>query len=454
MAANEPSSLLLEIPLHIVAHILCQLDSISQLHDAVLSHSIFHAAFQDNTYSTIGSILTNRIPLDILPFALALLKSGRIAKRDTEAGLRLLRQLKTTILDPSIATSSILELSISDAAQISRDYEAVQFLIKDLVEETIPVLNERLEVNHPPDISAQERVRLNRAFFRYQLMCNLLCRRYDLQALDDKITETFFEAFSPWVNAQLACVYGYLERKVGEAFDDVAAHDVGYGELPVYWNEKDNAYLQEFLSCGLPFLGSVIRARSFDERIDLLDLSLFKARSWDCWPCAQLQKMDPDEEHPEIEIMVPTHTRRDDLSQLSQPLDEKHDAAGSGPSQTWLSSHFDNGFMYPMFDDEDRNLWECGYAFWDSNETGEMTRSWEEWKKIRALPRHFQRQFDWPWEEMLQSQKQRADIWLAGGGGYWPRDGFDFGKIQGLKEEDKERLLSRWRAQGGKSQDS
>jgi hypothetical protein len=207
------------------------------------------------------------------------------------------------------------------------------------------------------------------------------------------------------------------------------------------------------LCCGLPLLSSVIRACSFDERIRLLDLSRFEARSYDCWPSAQLRKMDPDEEDPEIELMVPTGDRRDDLCRLSQPSDGKYDAANSSPSRTWLSAHFKDGFMSPLFDEENRNLWECGYAFWDSTEMYDMARPWEEWDRIRALPPHFQKLYDWPWEEMLRSQDQRADIFLAGGGGFWPHDGLDFGRIWGLKEEDKERLLSRWRLQSEKSQE-
>ncbi|KAJ0324575.1 hypothetical protein COL922a_013674 [Colletotrichum nupharicola] len=68
-------------------------------------------------------------------------------------------------------------------------------------------------------------------------MCNLFCVPYDVgsRLVDEDITRYFFHPFSPWVNEQILCVYRYLERKVAEAYDDVAAHDVDWGKVPVEW---------------------------------------------------------------------------------------------------------------------------------------------------------------------------------------------------------------------------
>lgn len=212
--ATTGSRTLQQLPLHVVAGILVHLGSFQHLGCAILSHRVFLLAFQDNVRSITGGIITAQIPPEILPFAIALLESTYIDPGNYDAAETLLMNLNTAIINPSNAVPYLLRASVSQIFLMSKSYEAVESLRHGLVEELIPVLNKKLGLSHSRQISQHERFRLDRAFFRYQLMCSLFSRgKRPIHPTPHQI-DLFFHGFSPWVNEQLICVYAYLERKV------------------------------------------------------------------------------------------------------------------------------------------------------------------------------------------------------------------------------------------------
>jgi hypothetical protein len=274
----EELHLLKQIPLHVVATILAELDSIEQLGSVILAHRVFLVAFNDNRLHVTTSIIRNQIPASLLPFATALHESTKIDAGDYDAVRSLLTRLAEAIFNPPRAISSLVRFSISEAAIISKSYKAIGLLCQDFANISIPLLNNRLGLDHPQEILQQEKFRLGRAFYRYQLMCNLFCLGEE-EALSEEPSLQFFRIFSPWVNEQLICVYAYLEAKVckGEsvrlflllprldhyipAFDEIAAHDVEWGEMPIDWTPDAHyiPYVQEIVS--LP--GTVIYSGSY-----------------------------------------------------------------------------------------------------------------------------------------------------------------------------------------------
>ena len=131
------------------------------------------------------------------------------------------------------------------------------------------------------------------------------------------------------------------------------------------------------------------------------------------------------------------------LSLLEQPLDGGNDGIGSSAFNMWLSAHLRLPIYSTTFFDPDRNLWECGYVFWDHDEGHEVLQT--RCEELKADSQHFNRQYQWSTEDVLRSQSQRADIYLAGGGGYWPKDSIDFSRVNGLSEEEKEELIEQWK---------
>ncbi|KAJ4177747.1 hypothetical protein NW767_014896 [Fusarium falciforme] len=239
------------LPLHVISQILEHLGTIQQLGMTVLSHRVFYIAFRDNIHSVAGGILTRQAPEHLLPFAVTLRESEQIKPGDHEAISQFLPRFEAAVLDPAATLASLNKLSLSDYADLSRTYAAVESLRRGISKDTIHLVN-KFGIHQSPILSQSESFRLDRAFFRYQIMCNWFCPPDASSQQDEleELVEKYFSMFSPWVNEQLVCVYAYLERKVRETFDQLAAHDVEWGEMPIEWDEDANEspYIQWLVS--------------------------------------------------------------------------------------------------------------------------------------------------------------------------------------------------------------
>jgi hypothetical protein len=135
----------------------------------------------------------------------------------------------------------------------------VQYFTADLAQQAIPRFNSIFETTRPEAyISESEEPRILRAFYRFQLYCNIFGRK-TLDAakqappeISDRLRqpwpgkspedvqrelELFFWPWPPWANEQLACVFEYLETNLSVYFNDVASHDIEWGRRQVDWLE-------------------------------------------------------------------------------------------------------------------------------------------------------------------------------------------------------------------------
>ncbi|KAI8179426.1 hypothetical protein K4K54_008394 [Colletotrichum sp. SAR 10_86] len=460
------------VPLHVVAIILTHLPSIQQLGLAILSHRIFHDALKDNIHSVVRGIIANQIPDITLPFALALLGSTKLigdAEDDIDS---LLEDLTRGISEPRRAAAALIDLSLDDYAFLSKNHAAVESLRDGFARETIPAFVERFELEHGGHLNPQETFRLDRAFYRYQIMCNLYCGRKGSKrdlipyfGYNFRHRHPFFTEFSPWVNEQLICVYHYLENKVITAYDELAAHDVVWGELPVQWRrdpqelDRVQSYLtSELQLCnGLPFLVSVMNAKTYEQRLKLLDLLDFEMVDGDYQPFQQLCQTVVADDYYDQEMLFALNIVEDaELSQIYQagkldlvagPMDGPQDSLSSTPFRVWLATHWTDGIWSTNFNALDQGFWECGYVMWDVDELPEMRLRGRSSAIRREGPSTQRLGASWTDEDVQRSERQRADLWLAGADGYWPREGYDFSRITGLSEEKKQALVEKWKTE-------
>jgi hypothetical protein len=211
---------LLDVPLTIIAGILSQLDSIKSLGQAVFTHRVFHNTLRENQQTIIRSIISNQIPHDILPYAIAVVKSTDSYRlqfsfsADEEDIDDILQQLHTHLLDRNALEEALRALSLPECAFLSASYSAVNVLRNAYAKEIIPLFTTQFEIPLNPTLSPVEAFRIDRALLRHTLMCNLFTR-YDGAKLI-QAESIFFTKFSPWVNEQLFCVYTFMEHKVSE----------------------------------------------------------------------------------------------------------------------------------------------------------------------------------------------------------------------------------------------
>ncbi|OQV00125.1 hypothetical protein CLAIMM_05663 [Cladophialophora immunda] len=451
---SRESGLLLNLPLTVVANILGHLDTFEELRHAVLSNRIFHNALRENFHTTASKIITRHIPELTMPYALCLLETTHTVPEGETAVSRILQQLARRVGSQSETRSAVHTLSLPEYHFLERTYKAVHDLTALFKDKTIPRLTKCLGIQRSNKITTREQLRVERAFFRYQIMCTLFCRKEGSLALADQSDSQFFNEFSPWVNEQLICVYIFLERSVAEAFEDLAAHDVEWGELPVDWDEDadQSPPIQEMLTNGLPFLRAVAGSKSYEERITVMRLEDCVGIASDRWPSAlRYLAVNQDGDDDELLGCYDELTPRQEALHLAEryPLFEKgRDSSDLGPSITWLEAHWGQSLLTSVFNTDDWNLWLCGYVMWDFDDAS-MLYLRDKCDELRLQPRDQYRPRDaWEGKDIERSERQRTDIYFAGGRGYWPQYGPDFSKIRGLDVEKQGELTKKWRLQG------
>lgn len=213
---------LLRLPLHTVAHILSKCNTIQDLGPIILSHSIFRDAFQDNLHSVASTIIVRQVPDGTLPFLLALVGSQRPSLINPAAA----KQLLGLMASPCPVALPSLGLSKAEYAYMSSCCSSAKTIYRKMASELLPLQIQlasfRFKEHH--HATPQEKFRISRAVFRYQLMCNLFChrlcliRRKEFRPLfdDEELKRSFFSAFPPWVNEELMCVFVFLRRKVAQ----------------------------------------------------------------------------------------------------------------------------------------------------------------------------------------------------------------------------------------------
>lgn len=215
----------LRMPLHLLALVLSQLDSIPTLASAILAHSSFYAAFDEDRNRIARAVLVNQIPPEILDYAVPtyLASSGKIDRSDLRSISKFLTRQFSGVLPARLrwpcelaAERGPVDMNLFSA--LSRTHCIVEHFTRDFLQDTLPLLPNHLGLRRQACSAASpdEVFRIQRAIYRFQLYCNLFRFPYTRQQiahdLESLLTVCFFGPFSPWVNEQLACVHDYFER--------------------------------------------------------------------------------------------------------------------------------------------------------------------------------------------------------------------------------------------------
>jgi hypothetical protein len=209
------------LPLHLISLVLSQLDNMQSLASAIFSHSSLYAAFAEDRTRIVSTIMTNQIPADTMRYALcthAAATSTSLNRRDmNQIGQFLFDHFGNDLDMPEdpFALPGPLDLHLANA--LSRTHAMVQHFTRDLLRDTLPLVQEHLGLQRRNETTAspEEEFRIHRAMYRFQLYCNLFRQTYDSEQarqLRVVLHTRFFRYFSPWVNEQLACIHDYFER--------------------------------------------------------------------------------------------------------------------------------------------------------------------------------------------------------------------------------------------------
>lgn len=233
----------LRMPLHLLVMVLSRLDDMHSLGEAIKTHRLLHAAYQDDTNTILKSILRNQIPSDLMRYAVTAYEARHIARDDKQALYELLvrslarRDRRGITLQERFIKSRIVNNPGAPAlvAALSSTHSVVQHFSRRFLADTLPLAPQVLGPAHSgsAEASADEIFRACRALYRFQIYCNLGFREGDGNNgdLDKDLSHGWspvlrecqaynhFRAFSPWVNEQLASMHDYLEMRLSKCLD-------------------------------------------------------------------------------------------------------------------------------------------------------------------------------------------------------------------------------------------
>lgn len=196
------------------------------------------------------------------------------------------------------------------------------------------------------------------------------------------------------------------------AFDDVAEHDVEWGEFEVEyindWEARLNYRKETYLCLGLAYLRKVINISTFDDRCHALKeregynhCSLFDALTAqdDVNNLSDLSSFTKEDER----VYIP--------AQLTIDGDK-------GPEEAWRWAYACNTHEYWYNMNEQGFLRERGYVMWDSTRLAQWDLLKHVWDELPHEPfiidDHHRRQ-----DKMRDSFEARHKIWRRGGRGWW-----------------------------------
>ena len=271
------------LPPELIQHILGLPPVATSLLSSILTCSPLYKAFIKVEVPVTSKVVRNVINKEVLPEAVATWKSSRLAPWTKES----LQNFADDQLRSRQAPQSLWTLS--EALPLADFHRYVEYFTLDFASQTLARLGDSSTSNtvlsNSP--SSSELHRIQRAFYRFEIYCNLFRSRKPRPFDMDEQPSIFFSKFSPWENEQIGCVHDYLFYKVSPgkqahglvslrsltvtAFNEITEHDVAWGAsgiLDAY--DLDSGYMQHVLSLGLTKLHDTIAAESYDERRRLL----------------------------------------------------------------------------------------------------------------------------------------------------------------------------------------
>ena len=421
-----PSKLsLVFLPHEIRVAIFSYLPDVSSVKALALTCSYFLHTFRSVKWIVLDSVLRAQIDPELWSLAIMVLSSSRLEPWSRKGVFRCLTQ--------HYDERGLSQCTGLEALYLSELHKHVQFFAADFASSI-------LDPVYQVEASPREIRRFERAFYRFELYCNLFRRRKGCGEERFSAQEQrsyFFARYPPWENEQLACVHDYLFEQLslgmysdifqhdprmltGPAFNDVAEHDVLWGKLGIPYandhDEPDNIWKEHYLSLGLDYLYRAATAANYDDRYKLVSPNL---GSDELFLFNGLKSQDEDDD-----VLVIAFNTEEQYKYLKEHLAVDDD---NDPFHVWRWAHADSTKACLYFGDGKGTLRSSGYVMWDLDRLyGQalFSRPWD----IYLGPVIRRQDYDRRNRQMQRSFGERSKIWSRGGTGWWSTD--DESKVQ------------------------
>ncbi|KJK79987.1 hypothetical protein H634G_04226 [Metarhizium anisopliae BRIP 53293] len=392
--------------------VLSELPDVSSLRAAALSCPLLYGVFLEADTTITTRVLLNQIDDSVLPEAeLAFLSSSLHHGPEPKYRHVVVDFITQNLRQRPTPPSS---WSLQKALQLERLHLCVSELTQKFVHTTLttyPMTQSKCTATR------LERCRIERAFYRFELYCNLFRMLPEIGAeLPIRVEQNklFFACFAPWENEQLGCIHDFLVRAVSPAFNDIAEHDIAWGAFRVEYDDRiDSPFIQHILSRGLKKLYSIILAETYLERHQLLYDRGFPSIT-DNFLYEGLQSANEHNDHVSLDGWSPENeallTRR---SFVADP--------DSGPRDAWQWAHREEAWTNWVYQEDRDNIRRWGYVMWDRcrlDSVGILQVPWEDTRSSTELQLEEQeaaRQRAY----MENSWEKREKMYRRGAVGWW-----------------------------------
>ncbi|OTB13372.1 hypothetical protein K445DRAFT_14044 [Daldinia sp. EC12] len=419
---KSPLNSLEHLPSELLNGILASLPDVKSLVSATSSCRAMYSTFKESESIILSSVLSNSLGVGILPIATMTYKCSPPFYSDNLAPYVLfhtLEQVETletyisnfvTRLEPP--TPSSIKWTMRDAIAVENYHRQVVLkLTEKFIQACRAIPSPCLDIGRslqasPP--SSSEKERIARSLYHFEIFRRLFGYLGKMQDRDlHKCAMTFFSKFAPWENAQLACIHDFLARQIVPAFNDIARHDVVWGEHSIELDTSfDDAMIQDLLASGLERILQIASAKSYREREALLTVfemppgvnNVFLMYYFE-----GIEELDPEEDDALDILEAPAFFPDEDI----------------GAEQIWrMSLNYDPSRDFAIYDALDWTYRECGYVFWDQERLQALGALTPPWKPAERSPQNYS---PISLKEVYDSWRERSAIYKRGGRGCWSK---------------------------------
>ena len=210
---REESPIFKSLPVEIAQNILSSAPDAASLRNLIISSPFFYRAFVAAQSLILHSVLRNEISDGVLPTALATLGSSYISSPKQDQVQDFLAR------EPLLPTSIPEQWSLSDSLRLSKIHGHIKYFATNFGSTLCSNVLTGIPNKDRLTLTLTEEDRIQRAFHRFELYCNLFGKREAKQHFcrfgREEQRRLFLDRFAPWENEQLVSVHEYLSGPLG-----------------------------------------------------------------------------------------------------------------------------------------------------------------------------------------------------------------------------------------------
>ncbi|KAK0387914.1 hypothetical protein NLU13_4159 [Sarocladium strictum] len=405
------------LPLELVCLILSAIPDPESLFSVILSCNYFYQAFNHAESTIVHHVMMNQIGPDNLPEAITAFRSAELPPPDFENEQTAVAF--SEFLQENVHKRPSLETwSLTTALALSEIHDHVNYFATRFIAETSG--NGPIRTTKTPR-TTQEINRFRRAFYRFETFSNFFHTLYGTIWFSVRDFERqFMSPFAPWEIDQIACAHDFLGRTILPAFNDVAEHDVGFGEMNIeFGNTVQIPGIQYLLTLGLEELRLFATTSTYEERCELLARHVDSLS--DMPILCDILALGYTGQNANNCTLREVMQKGIDSECIRTPLFHDNDP---GPRDIWQWAYWEETGRKWVYQENREDLLRWGYVLWDKARLDESRIFQRPWKDPYTPEKIANREYEASCQRdiMEKSWTQRERVCRLGGRGWW-----DFG---------------------------